>query len=302
MLAVLLLLWPLNSTLGQQPNRFGRPDAESGTIAGKIVDVSGSPAIGARVRIRGSFADIDATTVTDASGGFEFAVQINKEGLPNLTIFADTADGSQAACGQPLVSDRDTTLKPLDIQLEQTSEARFTVSDTAGTAVPKARVAVQLTYPLTIGPVETDGKGKASIRIPRSESISSIVVWKDHEGLDYKVYELPREQAGEFLAKKPVFPFEGGENFTLQGASPLRVRIADTSGQPLKNALASVWFLRKSPGETSLSLSDFGNKFQATTDAAGIVPFDWFPVWQQDTSYPILRIPSVGCVRFKRPR
>jgi len=119
-----------------------------------------------------------------------------------------------------------------------------------------------------------------AISLPESETIQAVVAWKDHAGLDYKLYSLPRQQADDRLTKKPEFPANAVETLALEGASPLIVRIVDAAGEPIRDTQAYVWLLQKETRSDDLNLSFFTDAFIKSSEADGTVTFAWFPKWQ----------------------
>ena len=117
-------------------------------------------------------------------------------------------------------------------------------------------------------------------RYPKSDRIGAIVAWKDHLGLDYRVYALPRNQRSDILAKVPEFPEESGETLRLEGAEPLRVRITDDKGKPIPSIRNYVWLLQKDSEANQLNLSYFSEPLSESTDENGELTFNWMPAWQ----------------------
>jgi hypothetical protein len=122
--------------------------------------------------------------------------------------------------------------KVLDIDGRPAVDVTVRVLDQQANGIPNSNVAFQLGHPNTIR-ATTDDDGLARIQILTSEVIQAVVAWKDHAGLDFKVYSLPRGQESDQLAQKPEFPWVSGETLTLEGTQPLTVKLIDNKGLPL---------------------------------------------------------------------
>ena len=167
------------------------------------------------------------------------------------------------------------------IAIEPTRSAKVIVIDGEGKPVEGAQVRMQLDWPVSIGPSETDASGVATFQVPQSETIMSVIALKDHQGLDYEVYSLPQAQQGDQFAQRPEFPFAAGQTLILDGASPLAIRAEDAQGNPLPDVNSRVWVLRKEDRHDQMNLA-FYIGLDQTTDASGSLTFAWFPKWQTE--------------------
>ena len=262
------------------PKKVGKPDADPLTVSGRILDVLGEPAANARVHIQHTHADIDTTVTTDGNGKFDIDIRLGESARLSLTIVATSNDGSSLAFYRVSSNGPTPGVDSIELQLQPTKLATVRVLDASDRPIADANVALQLSYPNTLGPTRTDGEGRATFQLPTEESVQSLVAWKDHMGLDYKLYTLPRGQQSDKLTKKPEFPFDSGETLRLEGASPLTVRILDAQGTPIADSYAYVWLLQNDAKQDQLNLSYFHDCFRNDADAAGDVVFDWFPNWQ----------------------
>ena len=265
----------------------GKADAPLVTIAGRVIDADGQPAPNAKVHAVSRFAKIDIATTTDERGVFEISVRMDEKSKGILRISAESSDGSMLGYCRSLQSEAPGNLAPgkldeLEIRMEAVVSALVKVIDAQGIPIPGANVACQLGYPFVTGPVPSDDRGLVSLKIPKSESIMSVLAWKDGKGLDYKLYTLPPQQLADRLTKRPEFPLDALETLTLSGASPLTVRVKDMQGTPIPGADTSIWLLGKKNEATVMNLSYFGDMLAEDTDANGQVSFDWFPNWQKE--------------------
>ena len=250
------------------------------TIAGKVVDVAGRPVGGAIVDVNSSYARINTSITANDDGTFRLSLRIEPKATSGLQISARARDSSLLGFYRVPQTVDVPDLEAVEIRIEPIKSAKVKVVDASGKPIEDANVAIQLDYPITTGPEATDADGMAAIPLPESETIQAVVAWKDHAGLDYKLYTLPRKQTDDLLTKKPEFPANAFETLALEGASPLTVRIVDVTGDPIPGTQAHVWLLQKETQSDHLNFSFFTNAFIESTDASGTVTFAWFPNWQ----------------------
>lgn len=260
---------------------LGPPGAPLRTLAGKVVSASGMPSENATVRVRNTYAKIDVSTVAGDDGQFSIDLRCTERRLNQLKISATAADGKSIGYLRIPYSENEVRTESVQIELEPLKTAKVRVVDADGAPIESANVVAQLNYPIVLEPVATDANGWSELRLPESERISTLVAWKDGDGLDYRLYKLLRGQTGDRLAKPPEFPFEHHETLELTGSSPLTVRLTDATNAPIEGARPCVWLLRKQPGADSLNLSFFTEFFEETTGADGVGTFEWFPSWQK---------------------
>ncbi|MDA1054208.1 MAG: carboxypeptidase-like regulatory domain-containing protein [Planctomycetota bacterium] len=133
----------------------------------------------------------------------------------------------------------------------------------------------------TLSDATTDESGFASLRLPQSERIEAVVAWKDHAGLDYRLYSLSRAQQADVKAVPPEFPADGVEMLTLNGVTPLTVSVVDDERKLLDGVRAYPWLLKKDTEPDDINLSYFTPVFSQKTDATGKTTFNWIPAWQK---------------------
>lgn len=268
------------ASTSNQP-KLGKTDAKPLTLKGVVVRKEDEePVDGATVQIQNTYAEIDVTLETDAQGRFETTLHM-EDGrlLHQLQIMATAENGSLIGCYRASTeASSDNTIK---IAVEPSVSARVKVTDAAGKPIAGANVAVQLAFPCTLGPSLTNADGVVERNVPVSEKILAVVAWKDHAGLDYQLYTLPRGQDQDRLTEPPKFPIDSGEWLVLDGASPLTARIVDTMDKPIPGIGAYVWLLRKEGRAEQLNLSFFTNAFTQGANEDGNVAFNWFPAWQK---------------------
>ena len=252
-------------------------------IAGTVLGTDGQPAAGAVVRARHPWTKLDLSTTTDTSGAFSLKVK-HREGIEwQLGISAASADGLQLWYHSTTPGSSVAELKSMTVQLESVRESQVRVTNGQGNGIPSSNVVWQLNF-LNNVRATTDTDGLARIKVPASAEIHAVVAWKNHEGLNYKVYSLPRGQENDQLAAKPEFPWEQGETLSLDGAQPLTVKLADRKGVPLADIETYVWRLQKEPQGNDLNFSGFSDHFMESSDDTGQVTFNWFPAWQKSAT------------------
>ena len=264
--------------------KLGKPDAKAVTLKGIVVDKAENKAVGrATVRIQNSFAEIDVTVETDAQGNFEVTVRLaDEKRLQQLQITATAESGSKM--GFYRAGSNDQVDKSIKIELEPVLSAKVKVTDADGKPVEAAKVAMQIGYPFTLGPSLTDADGMVEVKVPASEKIFVVLAWKDHVGMDYKLYTLPRDQKKDQLTEPPKFPIDAGESLVLDGVSPLTVRVVDMKDKPIPGMGAYVWLLKKEGRAEQLNLSFFSRLFAEVANEDGDLVLNWFPSWQKMTT------------------
>jgi len=261
--------------------KLGPPSAPLRTLAGKVVSVNGTSSKNATVRVRNTYAKIDVSAVTSDDGQFSIDLRCTDRTLNQLRISATAADGESLGYLRIPYSEGEVRTEGVQIKLEPLKTAKVRVVDADGAPIEGASVAAQLNYPTVLEPVTTNASGWSELRLPESERISTLVAWKDGNGLDYRLYKLLRGQTGDRLAKPPEFPFEDHETLKLNGSAPLTVRLTDAKNAAIEGAQPSIWLLNKESGADSLNLSFFTEFLEETTGSDGVGTFKWFPKWQK---------------------
>jgi beta-lactamase regulating signal transducer with metallopeptidase domain len=283
-----------NEAAKETPATPSEPDASAGTDAaetvlleGVVVDGAGRPVPRAVVRVESPLYVGDAmkqmTVAADDAGVFSLDTGVPTTSPPgairSLRVSATSPDQSLIGLYRVPEGDSAPESGAIRIVAEPARRARVRVVDGEGRPVAGATVAFQLGFPLNFGPVLTAADGQVSVALPQSETVEAVVAWKDHQGLDYKLYTLPWDQAGDRLTKRARFPDEPGETLVLDGAAPFSVQIRDFKGEPILAAHAQVWLLEKPGRQDQLNLSLLPAMDQRS-DEHGLVPFAWFPAWQ----------------------
>ncbi|MHB8956739.1 MAG: carboxypeptidase regulatory-like domain-containing protein [Pirellulaceae bacterium] len=271
-----------DSVDSNEEDTLDEPKVEPIRIAGRVLDAGGQPAAHATVDIRGVvLMQREIKVTSDSQGAFAASVRVNREALPNTRVRAASADGSQLGYYRFSWDGETTVSDSIEIKLESTKVARVSVVDAAGRPIQDAHVAIQLGYPHTVSDATTDESGISILRMPQSEHIEAVFAWKDHAGLDYRLYSLSREQRADVSAKAPEFPTDGEETLKLEGSSPLTVSVVDDRQQPLGDVRLYPWLLKKDTEPDSLNLSYFVDAISQRSDAAGRTTFNWIPVWHK---------------------
>src|SRR5690606_17800987 len=163
-------------------NKLGKSDADPLTVSGRLLDVSGEPAANAIVHVRNTPADVDTTAMTDGNGEFTIEIRLAESARQGLTIAAHSSDGSSMAFYRATSGGPTPGVDAIELRLEPTKLATVFVVDASDRPIADANVALQLIYPNTLGPLLTDVQGRATFQLPDTESVESLVAWKDHFG------------------------------------------------------------------------------------------------------------------------
>lgn len=272
-----------NRSLVNNPVEFGNEEFPANFISGTVFLASGQPAADAKLHIVGHrLSGIDARLNTDSMGRFEFVVHFKTEALGQLRFAAETTDGSEVAFHRFAWEPEELVTKGISIKLQPIRIAEVEVVDGEGQPIGGAQVAVQFAYPNILEGSETDASGKSSVKLPMTERIETILAWKDHAGLDYKLYTLNRFERADIKAVPPEFPSEGPERLVLDGAQPMTVALVDgTDGAPIEGAEVYPWLLNKDQASEGLNFSFFTELIAQTTSQDGTTAFAWMPTWQK---------------------
>ena len=173
---------------GRAPSQPDPPtgDVPACTLAGTVVDESGTPVPGAVVSATTWLGDTAASTTADEAGGFSFDVPMSREAATGLSVSASVSDCSLVGFHRfPMdPADEPPDLEGIRITLEPARDATVKVIDAEGKPVERAEVSLQLGFPIAIGPRETDADGVATFPVPKSDTIASVIALKDQLGFD----------------------------------------------------------------------------------------------------------------------
>lgn len=282
-----------------EPPEFGKDEFPLNSISGTVFLANGQPAVNARLRIVGNrLSEIDGRLKADSQGRFEFCVRFKTEALGQLQFWAEATDNSQRAYHRFEFKPEDLVTDGIRINLQPTRDAEIEVVDGEGKPIAGARVAVRLEYPNILYGSKTDALGKAAVNMPADERIETLMAWKDHAGLDYKLYKLNRYDKADIQAVPPEFPSDRPERLVLDGAQPITVTIVDgADGTPIDGADVYPWTLRKDQATDSLNLFFFAEHIAQTASKSGTTTFDWMPAWHKT---PLTFWPNAD--GYERPR
>lgn len=272
-----------NSSLVNKPIEFGKEEFPANFVSGTVFLASGIPAADAKLHIVGHrLSGIDARLNTDSMGRFEFVVRFKTDALGQLRFSVEAADGSELAFHRFAWKPEELVTEGISIKLQPTRIAEVEVVDGEGLPIAGAQVAVQLAYPNIIQGSASDASGKASVSLPVTERIETILAWKDHAGLDYRLYALSRYERADTRAVPPEFPSDRPERLVLDGAQPMTVALVDgTDGAPIEGAEVYPWLLNRDQTSEGLNFSFFTELIAQTTSEAGTTAFAWMPTWQK---------------------
>lgn len=268
---------------------IGKSDAPPNRIKGQVLFLDGQPAARSKVQFRGlKMTGIDASATADDQGNFEVILRCAASVLPNLQVIATSQDGQQSAFHRFDWDDRQRVVEGFKIELESLRTLAVQVTNVQNAPVESTNVVFQARWPHTLTGV-TNAAGIATVSLPGSERIESVAAWKDHEGLDYKFYALPRDRVADVKAVRPEFPSDQPEHLVLEGTRPLTLQFANTEGRELEGVSVYPSKLKKSTESYDLNLSLLIDHVLQVTDVQGETTLAWFPNWQQT---PITLLPQ----------
>ncbi|XZE18297.1 M56 family metallopeptidase [Pirellulaceae bacterium SH449] len=277
----------------QTIKKRGKPDLPLIQFSGRVIDTDNTAVSNATVYVQFEYLEIDMSVATNDDGSFQLDFHLGPELKSDVKLWAEASDGEKMGFYRFQQYARDenensSSVKDMEIRVEPIRVASIQVVDDAGLPIESANVALQLSYPNTMGPFQTDSAGQANIKLPISERILSVVGWKDFKGLDYRSYELGRGRDADLNAKAPEFPFDRTLTLRLDGATSLKVKVTDDAGTILRDVPLHLWLLQKETETEQLNLSYFNDYFTTKTDSNGEASFDWLPSWQtqQITVWP----------------
>ena len=266
----------------QVSNKFGKPNQPASRISGQVIGADGRPAAEAKVRVVGrKSSEIDATVVTDADGRFDFTLHFEKPFLWQSRFWAQSGSGDEIGFYRFRYEEEKILTEGIEIKLETTRNAEVEVVDAEGRTIADAQVVFSLEFPIILQGYKTNDNGKALVKLPTSERITSVAVWKDHEGFDYRIYDLNRFEKGNVNAVAPKFSTQQPERLILDGVTPLTVQVVNDENEPIEGVDIYPWLLRKKGAPDSFNLSFFADLFSEKTNAAGFATIDWMPTWQK---------------------
>lgn len=261
--------------------KLGKADQPLKHFTGNVLDEDGKPVPGAKVHALFGRAEIDTSVSADDAGTFQLSLRLQSELTQQLQLSARSPDGTKLGYYQPWQSEPTAPAKPFEIRIDSVRTARIQVVDGSGKPIESAQVAIEIGFPVVLGPTLTDSAGKVAFDVPKSARIGKVVALKDFQGLDYRAYQLPISQDADLNAKVPEFPFDSGETLTLAGASPLKVHVTGQGSAPVKDVDLHVWLLQRKADDVELNFSYFNELFHEQTDGNGNASFAWFPKWQE---------------------
>ncbi len=263
-IAVLVLI--AGQSRGDEPP--GRP------IEGIVVDESGRPVAGARVRM-GRYWKAPDGAVSGAEGRFV----LRDRGAMMLTeeeLIATTPDGRlQAMVTRRESADMAAPMPPVRIVLKPSLSVTVDVRDAAGKPVADAAVDVVAQY-LSMASGRTDRDGRIELRYPDGPNVEWITALKPGVGFDdFENYRLWPPIWG---AKVPA-----SVSLVLNGALRRKAKVVDSKGKPVEGVTFSTWLVKK---RSKIHHANIGGipSVAVRSDRDGILTLDWIPV---DLSEPI---------------
>jgi hypothetical protein len=241
-------------------------DAERPTVLlrGVVLDESGRPINGATIETIPDPARLQKITTQSTKDG-AFLLRFPSDAYFGASIVihdeAKKLAGYISGYRYTAVSHNvfRVTLKPI-------RQTDVTVVDQAGNPVPDATVRLLIDY-ADYQSAKTDFQGQIRLTYPDDSPVNWIVAYKDDCGLDYY------ENATTFLVDgKANVP--GQLTLTLNGASPVRIKVVDSKDRPVPNLSVTPWTIHKQGKRDDINLSGLQ---LGKSDDRGIAEFRFIP-------------------------
>ena len=245
----------------------GAAPEEGEPVHGIVVDEAGKAVAGALVEW--PLPPLLVPTIAPVRSGADgrFAIR----GLPPGPIGGSVRASADGNDRLGLIAFRRDSLganDPLRIVLKPSRPLLVRVSDASGARVAGASVEVLSRNAVTPG--LTDAEGIARFRLPADLGGGAITAMKDGVGYDSFVTPTPTDGPPRVTPTPPEVAL------TLGGARTLTIKAVDTAGRPMPGVRVLPSRIKKSAAFSD-SDSLTGRTWPATTDAAGIARFRWFP-------------------------
>ena len=248
------------------------------TVRGTVVAPDGKPAAGVRVAAT-MWKGAPWETTTDQKGRFEITAPWKYMRVNSIRA-ASPDKQLQAAIFMPGWKEP-SEVKNTELKIELTPARReeILVVDQNGQPVQGA-ICGMAGILVPSDTIQSDDQGRAVLMLPSTMPVTLAYACKRGVGLDYRTFSASPERMNDRNAKIPRLP-DGPLTLTLDGVSPVRVRMQEVSGAPIAGVLSFPWFLQKPDQPGDLNVGFLGNHFLGTSDAQGEVIFDWMPKWQR---------------------
>ena len=258
-------LFAIASVLAAHLSHAARAE-DAATFEGTVVDEQDAPLAG--VTVQGMPSLDEQGVMSDADGRFRLPLP-NSRYAGLFLITAKHEDGRQGVFqwkqGTSLRGER-TTDQPIRIVLKKPREVAVEVVDSAGLPVEGAQVALLGVRILTLSSGVTDHDGRWNASVPADVMFDHIIAFKAGAGLDHLcTLEEPRSNKYK--------PMPDKAKLKLAGTRSVRVRIVDSSGEPIPNV--GISFDIRSEGQVDAANTSGWKPLHLSTDATGTVSFDW---------------------------
>ena len=261
-------------------------ESQSFTLLGQVIDADGKAVANARVEARCLPQEAGAVkrqAEADDSGNFAIVIDGDPETHRHWDFTAKSNSGDQIGFSHHFYRGEKTNVARLEIEVKPAKFSTIQVLDAESKPVVNASVGAMCDHGAWISQkLETDGNGRATVVVPKSFRIESVIAWKDGVGFDYQTYTLRRNQRADLKTQLPEFPVEG-ETLRLEGTDPVTIQLADDARAPIQGArLSPMGFRKASASERQdLNLLMFKRLISQATDATGHITFNWMPKWQK---------------------
>ena len=264
--AIAFLILVAGQARGDEPP--GRP------IEGIVVDESGHPIAGARVRM-GRYWKAPDGAVSGADGRFVLRDR-GEMMLLDEDLIASTPDGRlQGMVTRPESTDMAAPTPPARIVLKPSRSVVVTVRDAAGKPVADATVEVVAEH-ISAASGRTDRDGRVELRYPDGPKVEWITALKPGVGFDD--FENYRSWPPVWGATPPK-----SVSLVLNGAVSRKAKVVDLKGKPVEGVTFSTWLVKK---RSKIHDANIGGitSVSVRSDRDGILALDWIPA---DLAEPI---------------
>ncbi|QDT37659.1 thioredoxin family protein [Stratiformator vulcanicus] len=292
--------------IGVLPIAYGDSDTPNSlTVSGRVVLPDGSPAVSAEVDFRLAYRKPLTGIVSDSDGRFEFDTEIRPADLirHRLTVTA-RLPGSTPLCGDvrfPAVVGEQADaaratetirrrLRQIEIRLEAAKVVVLNVVDGDGVPCRDAHAGVFVAGE-TVSRL-TDATGRAEILLPQDAVVQQAFAKKSGVGFDYRIF-LDQKSAHLGSVTEPPDLSEP-INLQLTAGEPIRVRLTEVDGSPIKDATVRLWLLKKPSEIEHFNLSYLHELATEKTDVGGVATFDWIPEWRDRKVQSLTFWPTVS--------
>ncbi len=264
-----------------QSGQENDPDQPTVLLRGIVVDEAGVSVVGATIETVAVGSRLPKVSTKSVAGG-AFLLRFPSDAYMGASIvvqdeskqLAGYIDGTAySAVSQNIFR---ITLKPV-------RRTEVAVVNQAGEPVPDATVRMLISL-AEYQSGKTDAQGRMRLTFPSEAPVNWIIAYKDGFGFDY--FEHPNSHS--MVSGEVNLP--GEVQLTLNGAITFRVKVVDSSDQPVEGINVTPWIMKKAGKTNTANLSGLT---LGKSDERGIAEFRFIPrdvsgnigFWMHDERY-----------------